>query len=177
MSSKIGRMASLALAAAIIPACGNGPQSSSSPQAESATTFADKDIETFPSEGQEHVPVGTVIPYQTDPPTSGPHYPDPEPGGFYTTEIAAGFLVHSMEHGGVIIYYSPAVTSDQLLHLQDLASQHPGLVSQVVAVPRNDPTYPIILTAWTHRLRLSTYDASRIDGFIALFLGKGPENS
>jgi hypothetical protein len=175
MSNKIGRMAILALTAAIIPACGNGPQNSSAPQAESANTFADKDIETFPNEGQEHVPVGTVIVYQTDPPTSGPHYPDPEPGGFYTQEIAAGFLVHSMEHGAVIIYYSPAVTADQLAHLQDLANQHPGIFAQVVVVPRNDATYPIILTAWTHRLRLTTYDASRIDGFLTLFLNKGPE--
>jgi len=46
-----------------------------------------------------------------------------------------------------------------------------------VVVPRNDATYPIILTAWTHRLRLTSYDAARIDGFLTLFIGQGPENA
>jgi hypothetical protein len=124
------------------------------------------------------VPVGTDIQYNTDPPTSGPHYPDPEPGGFYTTVIASGFLVHSMEHGGIIIYYDASeLTASNLDALRALADAHPGTSSQVCVVPRTDPTYPIILTAWTHRLRLTSYDQFRIDGFIALFIGKGPENS
>ena len=32
----------------------------------------------------------------------------------------------------------------------------------MVVVPRNDAAFPIILTAWTHRLRLTTYDQNRI---------------
>jgi hypothetical protein len=157
-----------------IPACGGGGGDSAAPS--SAATFNDPDIQTFPDEGRTHVPVGTVIQYGTDPPTSGPHYPDPEPGGFYTTPIDPGFLVHSMEHGGVIIYYdaSELLPSD-LTFLQTLASQHPGIFSQVVVVPRVDPVDPIILTAWTHMLRLPMFDESRIDNFLNLFLGKGPE--
>jgi hypothetical protein len=168
----------LGLVALVLPACGSSSSSSSAPNSASNGTsgnFNDTDILTFPDEGRTHVPDGTVIDYQTDPPTSGDHYPEPEPGGFYTTEIAAGFLVHSMEHGGIIIYYSPAVTSDQQAALAAIANAHPGIFAQVVVVPRNDPTYPIILTAWTHMLRLSTYDQSRIDNFIALFIGQGPE--
>jgi hypothetical protein len=167
----------LGLATLVLPACGTS-SSSSTPSSASVPisgNFNDPDILTFPDEGRTHVPDGTVIAYQTDPPTSGDHYPEPEPGGFYTTEIAPGFLVHSMEHGGIIIYYSPAVTSDQQAALAAIANAHPGIFGQVVVVPRNDPTYPIILTAWTHMLRLSTYDQSRIDNFIALFVGKGPE--
>jgi hypothetical protein len=172
MQGSKGRGVLALFLAAVIPACGGGQNDSPAP----VSKFSDPGIETFANEGQEHVPVGTVIAYQTDPPTSGPHYPDPEPGGFYTQEIAAGFLVHSMEHGGVIIYTSPQVTDEQLAHLKALADQHPGLDAQVVVVPRNDPSYPIILTAWTHRLRLAAYDAARIDGFITLFLGQGPEH-
>jgi len=138
--------------------------------------FSDPGIETFPDEGNDHVPVGTPITYNTDPPTSGPHYPDPQEGGYYMIAIAPGFLVHSLEHGAVVLYYNPLTTSNsQRSHLKALAKAHPGSFSQVVAVPRNDPTYPIILTAWTHRLRLADYDADRIDGFVALFLGQGPE--
>jgi hypothetical protein len=170
------RLAILVAAAAVLPACGGGPHESVSSSQE--VTPADPDIETFPSEGSTHVPPGTAIVYQTDPPTSGPHYAEfVAEGGFYSIAMPPPYVVHSMEHGGVIIYYSPAVTADPLAHLKSLADQHPGRYAQVVAEPRNDSTYPIILTAWTHRLRLTRYDAARIDGFIALFLGQGPEQA
>jgi len=172
-SMRIKRWLAGVATALILPACGGGP----SGQKQQAPVPTDPGIETFASEGQEHVPVGTVIDYKTDTPTSGPHYPDPQDGGFFDHEIAAGYLVHSMEHGGVIIYYSPAVTGDDKKALQKLAKQHPGSFDQVICVPRNDPTYPIILTAWTHRLRLTAYDQDRIDGFIALYLGNGPEHA
>jgi hypothetical protein len=168
----------LGLLALGLPACGGSNASAPTPSSASNPTsggFNDPDIQTFPDEGRTHVPDGTVINYQTDPPTSGPHYPEPEPGGFYTTPIESGFLVHSMEHGGIIIYYTPAVTADQLASLAAIANAHGGIFSQVVVVPRPDPVDPIILTAWTHMLRLATYDQSRIDNFIALFIGKGPE--
>lgn len=172
-SMRIKRWLAAVATALILPACGGGP----SDQTKQSPVPTDPDIETFPNEGQEHVPVGTMVVYGTDPPTSGNHYPDPQDGGFFDHEIAAGFLVHSMEHGGVIIYYSPAVTDDEIKELKKLAKAHPGSFSQVVCVPRNDPTYPIILTAWTHRLRLATYDQARIDGFITLYLGHGPEHA
>jgi len=168
----------LAGVAILVPACGGGvggDGSGASPQA--AVVFSDPGIETFPDEGHAHVPVGTVIPYQTDPPTSGNHYPDPQPGGFYTKPIASGFLVHSMEHGGVIIYYDAHHASKKDLDaLRSLAAAHRGNFSQVVVVPRNDSVFPIILTAWTHRLRLTEFDADRVHGFLALFLGNGPES-
>src|SRR6185369_4191590 len=93
----------LAAVAAILPAC--GPSGDGMPATSNGMTAADPGIETFADEGNTHVPVGTVITYNTDPPTSGNHYPDPQPGGFYATPIAPGFLVHTMEHGGIIIYY------------------------------------------------------------------------
>jgi len=173
------RILILALLGGLIPACGGGGGGGGGSSVSNGTVaFSDSAIETFPDEGNTHVPVGTPIDYQTDPPTSGNHYPDPQPGGYYTAPVASGFLVHSMEHGGVIIYYDASrLTADNLLALQALAAQHPGTFSQVVVVPRTDPTYAIILTAWTHRLRLEAYDQARIEGFMTLFLGNGPEKN
>ncbi|HLY75694.1 MAG TPA: DUF3105 domain-containing protein [Planctomycetota bacterium] len=163
----------------ILPACGGGGSSTGGGAgAFSAGVYNDPGIQSFPDEGHTHVPVGTVIQYDTDPPTSGNHYPFPQQGGYYPNPILAGYLVHSMEHGGVIIYYNPAViTADQTAALKALAQAHPGVFGQVICVPRNDPTYPFILTAWTHWLRLSTYDLSRVDNFLSLFLGQGPEDA
>ncbi len=160
-----------------LPACG-GSSSGSSPSTTAVSAFSDPGIETFPDEGHTHVPVGTALSYATDPPNSGSHYPYPRSGGYSESPIAPGFLVHSMEHGAVIFYYDSAlVTADQKNSLKALALAHPGTFSQVVCTPRNDGTYPLILTAWTHRLRLTVYDQARIDGFLALFLGNGPEGA
>src|SRR5260221_14245348 len=96
----------------ILPACGGGGTNqggAGGSGTSSAVVFNDPGIQTFPDEGHTHVPVGTVIQYNTDPPTSGDHYPFPQQGGYYQNPILAGFLVHSMEHGGVIVYYNPAV--------------------------------------------------------------------
>ena len=60
--------------------------------------------------------------------------------------------------------------------LRDIIEPHLGNFSSVIAVPRNDPDYPIILTAWRHWQRLRTYDSNKIRDFIDLRLGKGPEN-
>jgi len=168
------------LAALAVPACGGRPETNfaSGGPVSPGPTYTDPDIETFPNEGQTHYPVGTPIAYQTDPPTSGDHWPDPQEGGFYTQPIASEYLVHSLEHGAVeVYYYEPALTGGQRKRLQDLARAHPGLFSQFIAVPRNDGTYPIICVAWQHRLRLTSFDSARIDGFIALFLGNGPEHA
>jgi hypothetical protein len=171
------RLLILGVLSVLIPACGGGGgDGGSTSAANGSVAYSDAAIETFPSEGSTHVPVGTVVDYHTDPPTSGNHYPDPQPGGYYTAPVASGFLVHSMEHGGVIIYYDASrLTADNLLALQALAAQHPGTFSQVVVVPRTDPANAIILTAWTHRLQLAAYDQTRIEGFMTLFLGNGPE--
>lgn len=136
----------------------------------------DPELETFPSEGDTHVAVGTPLIYATDPPTSGSHYPSPQAGGYFESPIDPGYLVQSMERGGVIVYYDQAyVSSAQRYNLMLLARAHPGESAMVVCVPRSDATYPIILTAWTRRLRLSTYDQGRIEGFVSRFLGQGPE--
>jgi len=163
----------------LLPACGggssNGPGGTS---ISSATVYNDPGIQTFPDEGHTHVAVGTVIQYGTDPPTSGDHYPFPQQGGFYQNPILPGYLVHSMEHGGVIIYYNAAViTTGQTAALEALVQAHPGVFGQVICIPRNDAIFPFILTAWTHWLRLSTYDQGRIDNFLSLFLGQGPEDA
>jgi hypothetical protein len=165
----LGAVLVLASVLAIV-SCGDDKQPITGPP--------DPEVETFPSEGQMHVADGTPITYNTDPPTSGPHYSSPMPGGFHDTEVPAGYLVHSLEHGGVVIYYhAPALTMAQLDALRTLAAAHPGSFSQVVVVPRNDPVYPVILTAWTHRLRLPSYAQNRIDDFIGAYLGHGPEKA
>ncbi len=59
--------------------------------------------------------VGTGVPtlpplssYPSVPPTSGPHDPVPLDAGVYATAPPIGGAIHSLEHGAVIVWYSPA---------------------------------------------------------------------
>jgi hypothetical protein len=142
----------------------------------SSSGIDSEEIVQFADEGRQHVAEGTPITYNTDPPTSGTHYPIPQPGGFYTTDIQPGYLVHTMEHGGIIIYYNDSLNAAEQDEIEAIIQPHIGQFATVVAVPRDDLDFPIILTAWRHWQRLRTYDPNKIRDFIDLFIGQGPEN-
>lgn len=55
--------------------------------------------------GREHVEDIAGIQYNSNPPTSGTHFPMWAKGGVYDRLISDGYLLHSLEHGYVIISY------------------------------------------------------------------------
>ncbi len=57
-------------------------------------------------EGRTHVEIGTDVQYGTNPPTSGNHYAQWTKWGIYDTPKDDRNLVHSLEHGYVIMYYN-----------------------------------------------------------------------
>ena len=56
--------------------------------------------------GRKHVPAGEVVEYNSNPPTSGSHYEDWIRSGVYDTTKDDRNLVHSLEHGYVIMSYN-----------------------------------------------------------------------
>ncbi len=56
--------------------------------------------------GRKHVPVGEKVDYNSNPPTSGSHYEDWVRSGVYEGPKDDGNLVHSLEHGYVIMSYN-----------------------------------------------------------------------
>lgn len=134
-------------------------------------------VESFPNEGRDHVSASELN-FKTDPPTSGAHLPSAASAGFYSEKIQPGLLVHSLEHGGVVIYYDPArLSSDAERSLRAFVKAHFEMWASVLAVP--SPVHyeaPFILTAWTKMLKLENYDAHVVHAFLAEYLGRGPEN-
>jgi hypothetical protein len=63
-------------------------------------------IEQHPDEGATHVPCTQTVAYGTNPPSSGNHYPCWAAYQTYSAPIPWGNLVHSMEHGAMIIVYN-----------------------------------------------------------------------
>ncbi|PSQ15149.1 hypothetical protein BRD00_15480 [Halobacteriales archaeon QS_8_69_26] len=137
-----------------------------------------EDVESHPSEGGDHVPESTDPDYDF-PPTSGDHYRTPAFPGFYEKTPALGHLVHSLEHGAIVIYYDPASTSDDAEQsLREFAAQHTDPWASVVVVenPVENPESTYVLTAWRHSLRMDDYDPEVVRAFIAEYIGRGPEN-
>lgn len=133
-------------------------------------------LETFADEGNQHVDPKTAITYKTNPPTSGPHWPVATRPGFYTEAQPDGALVHSLEHGIIVIYYDPEDTpADVVETLKQYASQYPGEWDGVVVTPRQQKE-AVILTAWRHMLRQETFNKQVAEKFIDAFRGRGPEN-
>ncbi len=56
-------------------------------------------------DGRSHIPEGSKTDYKFNPPTSGDHYPSWITKGFYNEPRPDGNVVHSQEHGYVIIWY------------------------------------------------------------------------
>jgi hypothetical protein len=49
--------------------------------------------------------------YNTNPPSSGPHFPLTIFWGMYDAPVDRLRSVHNLEHGGIVIYYGPNVPS------------------------------------------------------------------
>lgn len=97
---------------------------------EVAARAADSDcsLETPPDVGNDHVGQGGHMslqhrPYSSDPPTSGPHFGLTARWGFYDRQVPDEYVVHNLEHGGVVIWYEGdpvdyALSFNDLLHEQ-----------------------------------------------------------
>ncbi|MBI3397038.1 DUF3105 domain-containing protein [Candidatus Woesebacteria bacterium] len=58
-----------------------------------------------PLMGRDHVTDISGVEYNSDPPTSGNHFPVWAKPGVYDRFISDGFFIHSLEHGYVIVSY------------------------------------------------------------------------
>lgn len=65
--------------------------------------------------GAEHVADISNAQYNSNPPTSGPHFGVWAKKGVYDRVISDGYLIHSMEHGYVIVSYNCGKTNKQSL--------------------------------------------------------------
>ena len=120
---------------------------------------------------QNHVPDPT---YRVDPPAGGNHSPQvAAPGTYREGQVPPdGQLVHSLEHGYVILWHRPDVPPQQLEVLQTVADRHER---DVLVVPRPTLPTPVAATAWGNRLLCRSAEADPLDLFVREYRNKGPE--
>ena len=122
-----------------------------------------------PSQGNAHVQLATDphAPYNSDPPTSGPHLPYLAPWGIHTTPIPKELQIHNLEDGGVVVQYS--------CECPELVGKLTSIVKRydhgVILAPYPGMKSKIALTAWTRMDGFDEFDEARIVRFIKAYRG------
>ena len=132
-------------------------------------------VESLPNAGSNHMARGQEFRYPSQFPTSGPHDPNLLNPGFYSDPQRSERLIHSLEHGMVVIYYDEP-GGEAMGTLRDWTGQFRGPFSGVIAVKRPGLGQEIVLTAWQRRFRLDPFEPAAAAAFVDLFRGRGPEN-
>lgn len=126
--------------------------------------------------GRDHVPDTETIDYNSDPPTSGPHYATPAQWGIYNVAPKDEYLVHNLEHGGVVVSYNPdRVRGEELEQLKAQVRRLSDVNPRIILTPRPDLNTAIALTAWGYLARLDSYNAAGVKAFYDAHIGRGPE--
>ena len=132
-----------------------------------------------------HVPEGTSIQYTTNPPSSGAHYPIWAHFLEYDKPIDDGYLVHSLEHGAVLILYKcePAQCASiaaSLRAVRDAVPTDPLCASpdrvRVILAPRPANDAPIAAAAWGWTYKADCVEPASLLQFVKDHYAKAPED-
>jgi Protein of unknown function (DUF3105) len=133
----------------------------------------------------ERLPKG--FKYNTDPPTSGLHYPLTILWGIYDSPVNRLRSVHNLEHGGIMIHYGPKVPEGTVEQLNEFYQEDPN---GIVIAPLPSLGNKISLAAWTFDLArlndrdyqgegrlaiMPRYDEDVFRTFVDEYRFKGPE--
>lgn len=110
-------------------------------------------------------------PYNSSPPTSGPHVEMHAEQKISTEPVVPEIQVHELEHGGVFVQYNCQVYDGDCEALAGELADIVSPYSQVFVAPYPDMDTPIALTAWERIDKLDTVDRGRIEAFIKAYAG------
>jgi uncharacterized protein DUF3105 len=129
-------------------------------------------------------PTGTSPLWNTNPPTSGPHYEIPAVWGAYTQPVNMAQLVHNLEHGGIYILYGPKVPGSTVAQLRSFYDAH---TRGTILAPLPSLGDEIALGAWTtkdandpangtaHLAKCTSFDQDAFAAFFDQLQFQGPE--
>jgi hypothetical protein len=123
------------------------------------------------------------VKYKTEPPALGLHYPEWPEDDIYEEAPPLTRVVHTLEHGRVLIWVNPTLSADELAQFKALYEEDPY---HVIMLPREELKEPFAVSAWTHKgdqqtghilrckaLNDNSWDAIR--AFKEKYRDKGPE--
>jgi hypothetical protein len=133
-----------------------------------------------------HVPIGTAIPWCSNPPSSGLHYPIWAAYQAYDTAVPRGYYVHDLEHGAVVFLYNcgDAGCPDVVAALHAAANAIPddpicdvdaGVRVRAVITPDPLLDVPVAAAAWGWTYKAQCVDLATLTAFARQHYGQGPE--
>jgi hypothetical protein len=122
----------------------------------------------------------TAEDYQTNPPTSGNHFPEWAEDGIYERGSVPqlGLLVHTLEHGRINVQYKPGTPAETVQQLEALLAEQSEGYHMLLYQNPTGMRAQVAATAWGHSLTCpemnpQVFDALRT--FRAEYIDKGPE--
>lgn len=130
-----------------------------------------RDQEADRTEGAGHVDSPA---YDVNPPSGGDHVVDWARAGAFPASSAPadGLLVHSLEHGYVVLWHAPSATAGDVEQLRAIQRAHD---EDVLLVERPSLPVPVAATAWEQRLLCPGVEVDALEAFVDRFVGEGPE--
>lgn len=118
--------------------------------------------------------------WNTDPPTTGPHYAIAAIFGIYEEPLQLARVVHNLEHGGVFIAYGPDVPAETVEQLRGFYNANK---TGTIMSPYEKLGDEFALGAWVshgddgngYLARCAAFDQKAADAFLAAFQFRGPE--
>ena len=153
------------------------PGPSASEAARPTTLPGCASLEAPADEGRAHLRDGVTHEYGSYPPTSGPHAVTPADPGWYEVMPPVEQLVHSLEHGFVVVYRSGLDAADEA----PLKTRFDDLVAEgfggLISVPDASIKDPMTLTAWDRLQRCVRAEPDAFEGFVRAHYAQAPEAS
>jgi hypothetical protein len=111
-----------------------------------AASAASCEQKSSKADSREHISdIGETVEYSSDPPTSGRHFESPEQDGAFEEAPDTKLLMHTLEHGRVIIWFKPTLPEQERANLKALFDEDEY---QMVLVPSDTMPYEVAATAW-----------------------------
>jgi len=129
----------------VLPGGGEVPRQQLTELDEAADAAGCK-LESNRVKGRNHTTsLSERVKYATNPPDGGNHYIEPSDDAAYAKAPQDEQVVHSMEHGRVVIWFKPSLPEDARANLKAFYDSD---TYQMLLVPRRDMPYEVAATAW-----------------------------
>jgi hypothetical protein len=179
----VGGLAAVVAIVLLVVAVGLGGSDASDEDARTALKAAGCTLrvaEALPGEHSLEDPGGTSDVWNTDPPTSGPHYSIAAIFGVYEEPLEVARVIHNLEHGGIFIQYGDDVPDVTVAELRAFYDDHrTGTV--MAPLPRLGNQFA--LGAWVsdgsegnaYLAKCKEFDEAAVSAFFRAFQFQGPE--
>jgi hypothetical protein len=133
----------------------------------------------YPDQGKDHLALGEEpkIRFNSDPPTSGPHIPDPvlRDG----VRLTRDQLLQALERGNVVVFFDSSRIGRALRRLQRRLTgpylPAVGAAGGALILAQRPGTKGVIAAAWRHLLTVRTPNDPRLLAFANYWIGRGAD--